>query len=191
MNQIVNQERELIGHISSVNVKNDTTLQCIQRNLEESDLVIDLIHLNYIDSTMQIQECYGAYIIEKDKGPILINLCQRQSLDGLVHEFNSDELYINELYTMYSDSLYNLLVAKLEPFIINKKRVYFRTTGLISRLNIEMIRSKEKGYVFDRCELYNVSDFTDANFKSAKQKINSVSSSFKVLPPFRPVELVI
>lgn len=166
--EVIHLEREILVETNALNFSSDSTLNCVNHNLNVDDILIDFVFLNYPDSVKTIHENYGAYIIDKTLDhPILLNICGRDEIDKYIDWNKMDEIDINNIY---SDSkLYSILFAKISPYLKGKKRIYYRPTGVLSKINISALKNNSGNLLSDSLDVICMSDFSLKNFKSANQ----------------------
>ena len=159
-------EKELTGKIKGLSDsrKNPTFLD-IRNKLKQGEAAIEFIHFNYTHPHQTDSIIYAALIIKPELvEPIYVKLFEEKELNALLMN-NADRRseYVNSLYSIHvrganlrnavGKSLADLLWSPLSPNLMDIKTIYYSTTGILHRLNLDAIPINESETLADKFEL--------------------------------------
>lgn len=137
-------------------------IQKVSSQLSGDEVVIDFIYSSILkgDSiTDGFEEGFSIYSLSKgDSVPLLTDVCKQRDLASLVYNRDADEVFINNVYTENSDSIYRLLIEPMLPIINGKRKIYLRPIGYLSSINIEAISMPDGRRFGEAYEVEVVSD---------------------------------
>ncbi len=127
----------------------------IQAVLHEDDIAIEIVGYqanNWIGASDSSYVQYDAIIVDKQ--------CRYPIYVSLFHQYELIDVYDNQPTSYNQDSgihLFNSLWGKLDPYIKNKKRVFFSPIGLVNLVNIECLMDEKGETAFEKYPLYRLS----------------------------------
>lgn len=133
--------------------------QDIKNVLKNDEIAIDFSYFYKINDLIDfdIDNYYAAMIITNTSiMPAFIKLCNPSDLDCYFTEATTDILQISSLYNN-SISIYEKIWNKLEPYIKDKKTVYFSPTGQLNLLNHSAIVLPDGSMLSDKYNLVRLS----------------------------------
>lgn len=151
------EERELRQSFVDEQIRNlSVEWKDVQAMLEDDEVAIEIVgyvanNWNWMTAD-SIMAKYDAYIITKEcTTPLLASLCeQKELLNVYDYQPKSHSLPSGE-------SLYHSIWDKLEPYIKNKKNVYFSPMGLMCLVGIENLTDPEGIPALEKYNLRRVS----------------------------------
>ena len=136
------------------------TWKDITKNMKE-----DMVAIEFFNFKMLEKEVYSASIIRHDsKKPKFVNIFSKKEFDTI-----SPTNYYN------TDSLYNLVWKRLEPYITPGDKIYFSPSGVLNNVSIESTMDSTGMTASSKWDIYRVSS-TREIIKS-KNKIASKPSA--------------
>ena len=131
----------------------------IRGMLSDGEIAIEFVFLPQIKTPFEDSELqYGALILTKDNiSPILIPLCSEFDLEDIYDiETSTGQGFVEQLYNIKDSRLYNMVWAKIEPYIPTGSVVYYSPTGYISKINLSAL-SDGKNRLMDKFMFREVS----------------------------------
>ncbi|SEW47113.1 Tetratricopeptide repeat-containing protein [Chitinophaga sp. YR573] len=137
-------------------------------SLKKDEVAIEFISFNHAQPKWSDTIIYAAYVmLPGDSIPHFVTLCHEKSIVDLIENKSrlSSEEYAKHLYgnginpvenkihDRKSDLLYELIWAKLEPFLEGKNRVYISPTGFLCRINFNALPVDNNHYLIDKYEI--------------------------------------
>lgn len=147
IHSISNIEAMLINHIPKFND--------IYHSLNDDEVAIEFTR--YLDlSSPLIGYQYAAYIISKDYDcPQFIILASENELTNYIYNKFEDPYSINQLYS--ENKIYKYIWEKLNPYIQNKKNIYFTPINRLSYINHSIIKNENDLILGDQYNIIRVS----------------------------------
>lgn len=131
--------------------------QDIKNVLKDDEIAIDFTFYYKINDFIDIDGYYAAMIVTNTSlMPTFVTLCNASDLDCYFTEATTDILHISSLYND-SISIYEKIWNKLEPYIKDKKTVYFSPTGQLNLLNHSAIVLPDGSMLGDKYNLVRLS----------------------------------
>ena len=131
------------------------TWKDIQSVLKPGEIAIEFIE-TYDSSNRMI---YGAYLLGLEyEMPLYLTLCQSETLKNLLKKTVSGGYY-PDIYTPIAQSkVYDLIWARIEPYLDGISKIYFSPQGLLTQLNIEVLSKEENQYPLNQIyDMYRMS----------------------------------
>jgi len=175
----LNQEREqlsseILSHpdIQSKLNQRDFTWKDARSKLKKNEAILDFVHYNQ-ESDDSTKVKYAVVLIKKRQQPILIPLTTENDIQA-VFEINEDyPLYLQKPIYDNAHELYKKLWSPLEPHLKNIKTIHLSPSGLLHRLDFDVLKDEkgEKGErLIKRYEFHYFNatrDFITKNKKSS------------------------
>lgn len=175
--KISQMEKEILTAIPNFSSLLDSqfmTWNDVQSLLGDNEVAIEFVFLPEISFPIGTLK-YGALLLTKDSdAPILISLCEDKELKSLLDNVVSDNLAINNLYSLENNKLYSLLWDKIDPYLHKGANVYYSPCGQIHRINLSAI-SNGKNRIGEVFNLYELS--TTANIEKRREGPFEISSA--------------
>ena len=144
--------------------------QDVQQMLSNNDIAIEFVVIPRFVAINNWDRYYAALVLGKDDAaPRMVTLCNIDSLKALVKSGDpNDSGYINKLYSLRDERLYNYIWKHLESELTPGANIYFSPTGYINAINLNAIPHKGKR-MDEFYRLYQVSSTAEiANVKQSK-----------------------
>ncbi len=153
-----------------------STVTDVQGMMDENDIAIEFVIVPRLIKYGQSEEYYSALILLKnDNTPKIVTLCKVDSLRALMNVKNpNDTTFINGIYGLNNEQLYDLIWKKLEPELKDGANIYYSPSGYINSINLGAIA--HNGIRMDnRYNLFQVS--TTAEIGNLKKGTANISSA--------------
>ena len=138
------------------------TYKDISNALEDDEIAIeffeyiDLLSHDSIKDSVPIH--YAAYIVlPNTDAPIMIKMSPFIPLTDIIRSILFDEIQLNSTYANPDNLIYKNIWHKLIPYISDKRKVYYSTSGALSFINHEILRDNQGNMLCDKYNLYRVS----------------------------------
>ena len=159
---ITELEKSIIGSIDNFGellLKESKSWHDIQRLLNDDEIAIEYCDVPHLGKYPNMQFYYGAYVLRKDfECPVLIPLENANNVENIFDNNDSDELFINELYSSEKATLlYKILWNKLTPYLQGIKTVYYSPTGKLVNVNFDVLSGEDKIMLSDKFRMIRVS----------------------------------
>jgi len=131
----------------------------VKNMLSDNEVAIEFIFIPKVEIPIENSKLsYGALILKKhDDSPQFVSLCSEDQLKELLCVGDSTNQYDpNHIYSTTNDTLYQILWAKMAPYIGDAETIYYSPTGLINRINLSAISDGTRR-LGDSYNLYEVS----------------------------------
>ena len=145
--QVIDQERTLLSkaNVDLLNYfKDNYDVSVLSERLLDDEIILDCISMSYMKGESfedGFDQGFSVYALtNKSDIPLLLPVCRQLDLYSYVRNENWDAEKINKLYTEHNDTLFQLIVKPLIPYLNGKKTIYFRPISLLSLINIGAIR---------------------------------------------------
>jgi len=134
------------------------TVKDVQIMMDGNDIAIEFIIVPRLIRYGESEDYYGALILSRnDERPKIVTLCKADSLKSLMTVDNpNDTTFINGIYGLNDERLYDLIWKKLEPELKAGANVYYSPAGNINTINLGAIAHNGER-MNNRYNLYQVS----------------------------------
>lgn len=144
---------------------NNVAIADIRASLQPNEASIEFVHFRYNQDSV----LYAAIVIVPENEAIAyIPLFEEKTLNQVAVQPKTGSGYVKQLYAgtrgvtgvqprKRLHSLYELIWKPLDPLLNNKERIYYASTGLMSRLNLGAMVIGEEKVLADKYELVNLS----------------------------------
>ncbi|MBK9722533.1 MAG: CHAT domain-containing protein [Saprospiraceae bacterium] len=162
----------------------DIVYQDILNHLKPNEAAVEFIHFNLVDPLPTNKTIYAALILKKDlPEPIFVQLFEQKALDSLLQTNNGRRSeYVNSLYSIsergiktqiqHKNNLADLIWKPLEKELVGIKTIYYSSSGLLHRINLDAIPINEAATISDSFHLIALGSTrqllspTNINFKN-------------------------
>lgn len=142
----------------------------VKEHLDKSEVAIEFSHFQYHDIKNWTDSIYyTAYIISAEEAlPKYVKLFEVQQLKDVLKNFSPETLYgtrgsqaktANSV--KYNQEIYNLVWAKLEPFLEDVKTIYFAPDGLLHQIPFAALQGDGEKEVL--CQKYDLIQLSSTN----------------------------
>ena len=150
----------------------------VRNSLSDNDVAIEFIYMPVLTAIDKASLSYGALILKKnDDSPKFVRLCSEDVLKEILCIGDSvNKVDPNTIYSVGNNALYNMLWAKVAPFISEGSNVFYSPVGLINRINLSAVSDGMKA-LGDKYNLYEVSTtaiISQAKIKKIEKEANVV-----------------
>lgn len=157
-----------------VNIEINTSWKDVQNKLSADEVAIEIIEFNYNTQLWcnqdSIKTTYSALLIDKNMThPKYIELCSQEDLYRLY------KLQPKSYTSLLHNDVYRLIWGKLEPYIKNKRRVYFAPSGLLSLIAVENLTDESGELAYKKFNLRRISSTRQINEHHSYFNFSSVS----------------
>lgn len=161
--RIKNYEDSLIHsfpNLSEALINSIPNFKSIKEALKDDDIAIEFcLYLDMLGET-NYQYKYAAYILDnKMDNPEFIVLEDKMGIYEYLNNCNLDPLKISKIYS--ENVLYNLIWKKLDPYLKNKKRVFFSLVDQLAYVNHSILRDNDNKQIGDKYDLFRVSSTSE------------------------------
>lgn len=202
VNQINTLERELLTYIpplTEIITSKFPDWITVQSKLADDEVAIEYTVIPTVSDWSDkesVDACYGAYIITKNcTKPELIKLCDRDTLDNIITNFDFDPARISDFYD--DDRVYSMVFAPLEKFLGKATTIIYSPSGAINSINIGALsdltnRRLNERYKFrmvlTTAEIGDSIEFTPQNlvlyggidYDTSPEKMASIASKYSL-----------
>lgn len=164
-NKTNNIEKELARTFSTWDQANQQIQwQDVKSRLKSGEAAIEFVHYNIWNIEQKDTVLYAALVLLPDEDmPKFICLFNEKELNDLFNKRSTkenSELYVSRglkpvLHNNFTN-LYELIWKPLESALINVRKIYYSSSGMLHRLNINAIQMPEGSTLSDRYELVNL-----------------------------------
>ena len=124
---IMNESREFRGSSEIWDI--DWTK--IQENIGDEDVVIEFVDFYTIPQKKKTEHMYASLLVNKEcEYPIYIPLFTEDDILEILGDFN-------DIYSLNSNKIFELIWSKIIPYIKDSKNVYFSPSGILHQLPVE------------------------------------------------------
>ena len=137
-------ERDLVSSVQNYkDLFDDSQLSCdnVRKSLQDGEVAIEYILFpEYLSADNGIGY-YGALISRPDlKDPVIVKLCEKELLDDILYNKEQKENeFVNKLYDLSNDKVYNLIFKPLIKYLSKGETIYFSPVGDIYKINVPAI----------------------------------------------------
>lgn len=177
-------EREIISSIDDYrNIFNDSIISCdnVRKYLKPGEVAIEFVLLPEFLSGNEGVGYYGALIERSDyQHPVFVKLCEYDSFNDVIEndEFSENE-YVDSLYSLQNEVLYNLIFQPIEKYVHDGETIYFSPVSGLHKINIQAIATKGKR-LMDKYEIIEVSSTAKIIEYAGKKQTNQISDAFLI-----------
>lgn len=141
--EIMETERKILSEdrtILSLTASLVGSMKEISKKLNDKEVVVQFCYLPIWDGK-KVEPHYGAFILSsQDSIPELILLGDVDDVEDLFYNTSPSIEFINELYSAEKASqIYRMLWSPLEPYLDNKKNIYYSVVGPLSLINFDAL----------------------------------------------------
>lgn len=139
------------------------TWENLREKLAPEEAAIEIVaYDNYLDSLGNLVLyqsrglTYSALIVRKDSRiPRIVPLCSEGELLQFLDLGRTGEqrIYGRLVASKTTHSLYDLVWQKIEPHLMDVRKIYFSPAGLFNRINLSAVRISEEQQLLDRYDL--------------------------------------
>lgn len=137
-------ERDLVSSVQNYKeLFDDSQLSCdnVRKSLQDGEVAIEYILFpEYLSADNGIGY-YGALISRPDlKDPVIVKLCEKELLDDILYNKEQKENeFVNELYDLSNDKVYDLIFKPLQKYLSKGETIYFSPVSDIHKINVPAI----------------------------------------------------
>ena len=137
-------ERDLISSVSNfAEIYDDSkiTYDNIRKKLKSGEVAIEFVLFPEFLSGKEGIRYYGALIGRPEYDyPIFVKLCKFDAFDYVLDKGNlSDNEYIDNLYSLHNEQLYNLFFRPLENYLHDGETIYYSPISYLHKVNVQAI----------------------------------------------------
>ncbi len=147
-------ERELVSisnEFMSEKEKQNVIWEDIKRNLGSKEIAIEFSHFRYSSKGWTDSTLYAAYIISANSEyPEAVYLFEEKELNKILKQNSLNNLYTSRgakitSTTSYRDDggLYEKIIGPLEPYLQDKEKIYYSTSGKLHQVSFAALADKE------------------------------------------------
>lgn len=158
------------------------TCEELKQCLQNDEVAIEFVYSVHFDEANienweNMKFYYCALILSKDDNvPKFVNIVECNELESQCQLGETDALVISEFYNKSGEgALYEAIWKKLEPYIRDKKTIYFSPTGILNSVNHNAIIVNNKLRMADLYNLVRVS--STSHIITLKKSYNDMLSS--------------
>lgn len=160
--------------------KTPVTWKAVKANLNPDEAALELVSFRPWQNGFNDTPVYAALLLTKDaEYPEFISLFRETELQEIFQkkEGKNELGYINNLYSRqgYGDELYDLIWSKLEPHLEGVKTIYYSSSGLLYRLNLNALPHPEYPYLGDRYYLVRLNSTRKLVRRLPRPEFNSIT----------------
>lgn len=127
----------------------------VQKSLKQDEAAIEFINFELWNEKKRDSTYYAALIVRPGfSSPVFIRLCNSSKLESFLSSASDLQVrkdqYVSRIYT---DTMYNLIWAPIDPTLSGVKTIYYSTAGLLNRINFSALPSDEKTSLFEKYDL--------------------------------------
>lgn len=155
------------------------TWQDVKASLNDDEIAIEFCYAPRMEHYPDVQPYYGAFVMRKDfDHPVLVSLENVDSVEAVFDDIESDEMFINDLYTSNkSITLHKMLWSKILPYMNGVKKVYYSPTGYLSNINFEVLRNEAGVMLNERYTMCRVSSTANISDVKTSERATYLSSA--------------
>lgn len=167
-------EKKIIATIpdfSSLLFAQFKTMEDVKKMLSDNEVAIEFTFFPHVTFPKEKTIHYlGAFLLFKEKElPIMIELCSETEFKQLLDTANVlRQNEIEELYNISDSRLYQMIWAKIKPYIPRGATIYYSPSGYLNRINLSAISDGNERL----SEAYNFIEVsTTANIHQVKNNV--------------------
>lgn len=190
--EITGVKKELSRTVSSYEkLTHPVSWQEVQAGLKDGEAAVEFFDFRLGRTELSDSVMYLAMLLKKgDEGPSFFPLFEERSLADILSSRMDAASAISSLYAVrggilmdeqvaYGDTLYRMIWAPLEPALKGVRKVYYSPSGLLHRLNLEVIPDGRKGKLMaDRFEIRRVAS---TRYRPVDQRLQDLPSKRALL----------
>ncbi len=178
-------EREIISSVGgSSGIVDDSQITCdkVRESLKDGEVAVEFILFPEFLSSNEGEAYYGALIERPDfLHPIFVKLCKKDSFDDVLdkHEMIENE-FVDSLYSINNEKLYNLIFHPLEKYLHNGETIYFSPVSGLHKVNLQAIATGGHQRLMDRYVLVEVSSTAKIIENAGRKGTAPLSNAFLI-----------
>lgn len=159
--EILETERKILGSDRNIISMTDSligSMDKIRPRLNSDEILVQFCYLP-IWKEGEVEPHYGAFILnQEDSVPELVLLGNVDDIEDLFYNTSPSIEYINDLYSGEKASkLYSMLWSSIEPYLSNKKSVFYSVVGPLSLINFDALIDSDGMRLRDKYNIYMIS----------------------------------
>jgi CHAT domain-containing protein len=161
----------------------------IKSLLNDTEAVVEIIHIKKYDQNFTTDSKYAALILTKTSAtPKLVTLENGQQLDTRYSKF-----YRNAIQQRIADEYsYDQYWAPIEPELKGKKLIYISPDGTYNQLNLNTLKKPDADYVINRYDLVVIGNSKDLiALKAKKPKVLKKNATLVGYPDYGPGSIAV
>jgi CHAT domain-containing protein len=161
----------------------------IQKLLNDTEAVVEIIHVRKFDQILTKESKYAALILTKGSDmPKLVLMENGEQLDTRYSKF-----YRNAIQQRIEDEYsYDQYWATIEPALAGKKVIYISPDGTYNQLNLNTLKKPGADYVINRYDLVIIGNSKDMiALKAKKAKVLKKNATLLGFPDYGPGDIVV
>ena len=160
---IMNESREFRGSSEIWDI--DWTK--IQENIGDDDVVIEFVDFYTIPQKKKTKHMYASLLVNKEcEYPIYIPLFTEDDILEILGDFN-------DIYSLNSNKIFELIWSKIIPYIKDSKNVYFSPSGILHQLPIEHLFVNSTNTMSDVYNMVRLSSTREIVTNKSKESYKS------------------
>lgn len=178
-------EHEIVSSIENYkDMFDDSQLswENIKNCLAEGEVAIEFnLFPELITENRSINPYYGALIVSPSKDyPIFVKLCEQEKLNAILRRGNKTEAqFIDELYDLTNDKLYNYIFKPIEKYLKDCKTLFFSPVGKLNKINLQAVAGNGER-LMDRYKMIEVSSTAKLLERQKGKMIQDYSRAYVV-----------
>lgn len=159
--EILETERRILRNDRNIISLTDSIIGSMDKISSRLNIDEILVQFCYLPIWMRgkVEPHYGAFILNHgDTIPELVLLGDVDNVEDLFYNTTPSIEYINDLYSGEKASkLYSMLWSTLEPYLSNKKSIFYSVIGPLSLINFDALIDAEGVRLKDKYNIYMIS----------------------------------
>jgi CHAT domain-containing protein len=156
-----NKNNQYKGNIDKILLKNIMESE-ISTNVLSKEYIAEINNRDWkkMKNKLNIDEICVEFINTKDSKDIGIFILKKDFENPVLFELETQNFQINNIQTntFYNNSnLYNYLIKPIEKFLTKNNKIYFSTSGILNRINLQAIQMPDGKRFSDK---YNLTQFS-------------------------------
>ena len=183
--KIIRLEREIISSVKNpIELFDYSLMSCdkVRQNLKRNEVAVEFLIIPEIFSSNEGEKYYGA-LIERPhfSHPIFVKLCKQDLFDDILekHDMMENE-FVDSLYSLNNEKLYNLIFQPLEKYLHNGETIYFSPVSGLHKVNLQAIAIGGNQRLMDRYVLVEVSSTAKIIENAARKGTVPLSNAFLI-----------
>jgi CHAT domain-containing protein len=139
----------------------------IQENIGDEDVVIEFVDFYTIPQKKKTEHMYASLLVNKEcEYPIYIPLFTENDVLEILGDFN-------DIYSLNSNKIFELIWSKIIPYIKDSKNVYFSPSGILHQLPVEHLFVNSTNTMSDVYNMVRLSSTREIVTNKSKESYNS------------------